>query len=339
MVNDVEWRSLDVMAAEGMSLRVGTFKSSDGTPVEFTSDMLRKVFAKVKAPLPMYLTHKDAGTGKERQILGHAVKLGLEASGDKIHYKAIMMDPSFKLMYASGYDDTSAEIDIIRDEVGNPIDGTLTGFAVVPNPAITGTQMKVSAMAFEAPSIVSGMTPPSGVAPPSNIKSSGGIRLTGKIENKLLEMGVPADKVPTLVEDLGAYFSKKFEHDGLQKKFEEQTEALNLAKKDKEETDKKFASQTKEFETYLGEKVASLVNDVKGMNFANPEAVVDGLPVQQKITMLSKIKENLIAKTPATVASVGLQAVPTLPTGMQTQTQMLAEMGLTDMWNRTHKEA
>lgn len=334
MVNDVEWRSLDVVAAEGMSLRVGAFKSSDGTIVEFSPEMLRKVFAKAVNPLPMYLTHKDAGSGLPREVLGHAVKLGLEAQGDKIHFKAIMMDPSFKLMYASGYDDTSAEIDIIRDDVGNVVDGTLTGFAVVPNPAISGTEMKVSAIAFEAPSTKGDVDAPSA----SNKKSSGGIKLTGRIEKSLLESGVPADKVESLMGVMEAHFSKKFEHDGLQQKFEAQKQELELACASEKAMKKKFEDLNVEFEAYLGEKVATLVNEVKGMNFANPEAVVDGLPVQQKITMLSKIKENLVAKTPASAPSVNLQAVP--PVAPQAKFEdMLKDLGVTDMWNSTHKEA
>lgn len=349
MVNDVEWRSLDVMAAEGMSLRVGAFKSSDGTIVEFSPDMLKKVFAKVKDPLPMYLTHKDAGTGKPREVLGHAVKLGLEANGDKIHFKAIMMDPSFKLMYASGYDDTSAEIDIVRDEVGNVVDGTLTGFAVVPNPAISGTEMKVSAIAFQAheggctttststgTSYSGGYIPP--VLTPTINQSSGGIKLTGRIEKSLLESGVPADKVEALMGTMEAHFSKKFEHDGLQAKFEAQKQELELACSKEKEMKKKFEDLSAEFEAYLGEKVATLVNEVKGMNFANPEAVVEGLPVQQKITMLSKIKENLVAKTPAAAPAANLQAAP--PAAPQAKFEdMLMELGVKDLWNSTHKEA
>jgi len=332
MVNDVEWRSLDVMAAEGMSLRVGAFRASDGEVVEFTSDVLKKVFAKVRNPVPMYLTHKDAGTGKSREVLGHAVKLGLEADGDKIHYKAVMMDPSFKLMYASGYDDTSAEITPIRDETGRIIDGELTGIAVVPNPAISGTQMKVSAIAFEAPKkCVLTSAPIVDISKPS----SGGIKLTGRIEKTLLENGVPMDKVEGLLGSMETYYSKKFENDGLQKKFDAQTEELNLACASEKAMKKKFEDLNKEFETYLGEKVATLANEVKAMNFANPEAVVDGLPVQQKIAMLSKIKENLVSAKPATSPSVGLQATPVA----SSQGQLLAEMGLTDMWNKSFKEA
>jgi hypothetical protein len=322
--------------------------------VEFTSDVLKKVFARAVAsgkPVPMYLTHKDAGTGQPRDVLGHAVKLGLEADGDKFHYKAIMMDPTFKLMYASGYDDTSAEITPIRDEGTHEIiDGILTGIAVVPNPAISGTQMKVSAIAFEAPvqgGLITTTTTGTGWVPgttsgtPATIPvtiPSGGIKLTGRVEKSLLESGVPADKVEGLMGTMETYFSKKFEHDGLQKKFEDQTKELEFACASEKTMKKKFEDLNKEFEGYLGEKVAILANEVKAMNFANPEAVVEGLPVQQKITMLSKIKENLVSAKPANTPSVGLQATPT-NLGMQTKDQLLSEMGLTDMWNTSFKEA
>lgn len=149
MADNIEWRSLDVLGAEGMSLRVGSFRSADGEVVEFTPDIIRKVFSKVTHAVPMYLTHRGAESGQPRQILGHAVKLGLETTGDQLHYKAVMTDPQFKMLYASGFDDTSAEVEPIRDKAGHIVDGKLTGIAVVPNPAIVGTEMKVTQLAFE----------------------------------------------------------------------------------------------------------------------------------------------------------------------------------------------
>jgi len=321
MVDSVEWHSLGVMSAEGMSLRVGAFKASDGEVVEFSSEVLKKIFSKVQDPVPMYLTHKDAGTGKPRTVLGHAVKLGLEHDGDKIHYKALMMDPTFKMMYASGYDDTSAEIDPIRDDAGNIIDGTLTGIAVVPNPAIVGTEMKVAAMAFEAPA--------------SN--PVGGIRLTGnRIEKTLLENGVPVDKVASALQDLELHFSKQFETAGLQKKFDASEAALALACAKEKDMNKKFEDLTKEFETHLGYKVDQLVAEVKTIGFASPEAVVEGLPVQQKIAMLSKIKENMIAQKPASSPSVGLQGQPPALNAAKQFEKDLADLGCTQLWSDLH---
>ena len=334
MKEDIQWRSCDVTAAEGMSLRVGSFRASDGEVVTFEPPVLQKIFAKVNAPLPMYCTHKDAGTGKPRVVFGHAVKVGLGAQSDSIHFRALMMDPAFKGLYAGGYDDTSAEVDLIRDETGTIVDGTLTGFAVVPNPAISGTEMKVSAVAFEAPSV--GITPTLSAPDKPKIVSSGGIKLTGKIDGILLAAGVPADKVEALVGNMESYFSKKFEYTGLQKKFEDQGKELQFACTERDSMKKKFEDLNKEFETHLGDKVATLVNEVKGMNFANPEAVVEGLPNAQKIAMLSKIKENIVTKTPASQPSVGLSSAGSMSPADAT-TALIAEMGLTDMWNQTHQ--
>jgi hypothetical protein len=345
MVDTVEWHSLGVMSAEGMSLRVGAFKASDGEVVEFSNDVLKKIFSKVRDPVPMYLTHKDAGTGQARVVMGHAVKLGLELDGNKIHYKALMMDPEFKMMYASGYDDTSAEIDPIRDEAtGKIIDGTLTGIAVVPNPAISGTQMKVAAVAFSAPETGSvqytaGTTssPYCNSTDPVVEKSKGVIKLTGtKIERMLLENGVPSDKVAGVIEASGAYFSKQFEHEGLQKKFEEQSKALELACSSEKDMKKKFEDLNKEFEIHLSGKVGELINEVTTIGFANPGAVIEGLPVQQKIAMLSKIKENMIAAKPASAPSIGLTASPPVLDVKKQFEKELAELGCAGMWDEVH---
>lgn len=325
MSDNIEWRSLDVTAAEGMSLRVGAFKASDGEVVEFTSDVLKKIFSKVTKPVPMYLTHKDAGTGQPRTVLGHAVKLGLELQGDKVHYKALMMDPEFKLMYASGYDDTSAEITPIRDETGTIVDGELTGIAVVPNPAISGTQMKVSAVAFSAP----------------NVPNSGGIKLTGKttIERTLLESGVPADKLEATIEGLNVAFSKKFEMAGLQKKFEDAQKEIELACSEKEAMKKKFEDLSKEYETMLNDKVTALAGEIKTVGFANPEAVVEGLTVQQKIATLSRMKENLATSKPMNGgANFGKSEVPPVKTPEVQLAADLEEMGLKGLWDQVHKQ-
>lgn len=333
MTDNIEWRSLDVTMAEGMTLRVGSFRASDGEVVTFAPDALRKIFSRVSTPLPMYDTHKGANTNQPRKVFGHAVKIGLETTGDHICYKALMMDPSFKLAYASGSDDTSAEIDPIRDEAGNIIDGTLTGIAVVPNPAISGTQMKVGAVAFEAPTVTLELP-----AAPVIQSSSGGFDMTKGIEKALLEAGVPADKVGSIVDGARAHFSKEFEHDGLQKRFEDVSKQVELACSERDSFKKKFEDASAELDTIYGGQVTALVNDIKGLKFENPEAIVDGMTNGQKIKTLSTLKESLVKAIPAS-ASVGnpiVSAQPAAPGGMKFE-DMLKEMGVEQMWNDTHK--
>jgi hypothetical protein len=343
MGNEITWKSLDVTAAEGMSLRVGAFKSSDGSVVEFSPEVLQKVFAKVTSPIPMYLTHQGARTGEQRTVLGHAVKLGLEHFGDKLHFMAVMMDPSFKLMYASGYDDTSAEITPILNAQGVPIDGDLTGIAVVPNPAIPGTEMTVRAMAFSAPSpamIVSDGSQMSN-CPKDEKKSSGGIKLTGRLDKTLLENGVPADKVESLSSYMESFYAKKFEQAGLQKNFEDQGKLLAASEARNADVQKKFEDVTKLYEAVLNDKVTTLAAECKALNFANPDAIVDGLNIPQKIATLSKLKETLVASKPA-LGGANFQVPPgTSPTGApQKQFEdTLKELGLGDMWNTLHPGA
>jgi hypothetical protein len=350
MSDNIEWRSLDVTAAEGMSLRVGTFLASDGEPVEFTQDVLKKVFSKVTKPVPMYLTHKDAGTGKDRVILGHAVKLGITPQYDSIHFKALMMDPTFKLMYASGYDDTSAEITPIRDEAtGRIVDGVLTGFAVVPNPAISGTEMKVSAIAFSTGGTTGSYVPTVPVVPKIELDSAkdivkpnnGGIKLTGKtvIERTLLESGVPADKLDATVDALGQAFSKKFEQAGLQKKFEDAQEAIKLACSERDEMKKKFEDLNNEYNTMLSDKVAALSSEIKTIGFANAEAIVEGLDVRQKIATLSKMKEGLATSKPMTAGAQFQTQVPPAASSAKAFQDNLTELGVADLWNKYHKGA
>ena len=138
--DDVTWKSLEFLHLGGMTLRTGTFRSSDGTNNKFTAPVLKKIFDKVDKPLPIYLTHDGAGNvfdNAKRPILAYAYKLGMTKDCGQILFQAFAMDPaSRQLMAFEGYDCTSAEVDVITDDKGDIVDGTLMGIAAVPVPAI-----------------------------------------------------------------------------------------------------------------------------------------------------------------------------------------------------------
>jgi len=102
---------------------------------------------------------------------------------------------------------------------------------------------------------------------------------------------------------------------------------------------KKFEDLSKEYETMLNDKVAALAGEIKTVGFANPEAVVEGLTVQQKIATLSKMKENLATSKPMSGgANFEKAQVPPAQTAEVKLASDLAEMGLTDLWNTVHKQ-
>jgi len=142
------------MAVGGMTLRTGMFRSGDGEMNNFTPEVLRKIFSKISHPIPIYLTHDGAGNiydNVKRPVLGYAYKFGLQLAGNQILFQAFLMDPASKQLVAfSGYDCTSAEVDVTKAGA-DVVDGVLTGIAAVPVPAISGTNLQMQMVKLSAP--------------------------------------------------------------------------------------------------------------------------------------------------------------------------------------------
>lgn len=317
---DIKWKGVEVLDVSGLTLKVGTFTGTDGVPTPFTPDLVNRIYDKIDKPVPFYFTHGLGGDDKVK--IGYAHKFGIDPNTNELHYKSFVFEDGVKeQIVQNGYTSTSAEVDYTNDENGTPIDGTLTGIALVQNPAVPGTGIKVSAVAFakkpKGEPMVEGTT---------SIKAFSSTRIG--VERLLLEKGFSAGEVTTLFEMLGEINkgdnTKHLEAYNEEKKtFESQISALT---KELEAEKKKNT----EFEMQLGNiyksQLAGAINEVKALGFSDPDKMVEGLPIQQQIITLSKIKENFATQkglsTPPGIASPGASS-PSV--AFQ---EVIAEMGL-----------
>lgn len=320
-IEDVAWKSVEILSVDGMTLRTGAFRASDKEVVEFTPDVIKKIYDKIKSPIPIYLTHKGADAGVyNRPTLGFAFKFGVGKVGTELAYQSYLFDVNSKSLIAGdGFDSTSAEVDIIRDDKGNVVDGTLTGIALVTDPAIPGTEIDAKTIKLSQPKEGDKVT----------VKAFGSSKAS--IEKMLLEKGLSADEVGALWETMNEHFSRT----GESKKLQGEIEALNANVKtlttERDEFKTKFESAAKEIDAVLGEKLTAALNEVKALGFSAPETIVAGMPIKQQLETLGKIKENFAKESP-----IGGKS-PSVPPATDSKTELqnvINEFGLQDQFDK-----
>jgi len=332
MADNIEWKSVDVIHTEGMTVRVGAFRSMDGTVAEFTPPIIQKMFAKITKPIPIYYTHDGAGNILTTRVpLGYAVKFGIDPMSHSLLYQAFLFDEDTKkYIFAEGCDCTSAEVDFeINDLTKMPTDATLNGIAIVPIPAIKGTDMKVSAVAFSK----------------SKELPHGGDNVTAKaftsksgIEKALLEKGFTPDEVEGLFAGTQDYFAKRSNEAKLMADMEVQGKAFTDLQAKHTELEAKYADATKTIETHLSEKLTGLIGEIKTAGFEAPETLIQGMDVPTGLKVLGQFKENL-AKTPITQKTDLSKAKDETATDAnKVFAEVAAELGVTDQIGKYMKQ-
>jgi len=143
----IEWRNSKVLKVSGVTARPGTFTSQGGKTIPFTPELCKKLFSDSPTLIPTYLTHED------RDACGYLYKLGYNSADDTILYEGFVFDPvKQQRIQSDGFNSVSPEIEFTKDEDGQFIGGIITGNAFVRNPAITGTKVSSTMVAFSAPS-------------------------------------------------------------------------------------------------------------------------------------------------------------------------------------------
>ncbi len=318
----------------GLTLKTGKFRSNDGTEVELSPEVIEKIYSKVDTPVPFYFTHANAGE-LERYTLGFAYKYGLDKEAHRMEYKAFLYDPTLKEKYAiEGYGSTSAEVDLIQDEDGKFVDGSLTGIVLTNLPSIDGTDISISSKLFSRKMESSIHTGDSMIKLFSADKAG--------VEKFLLEKGFSPDDVTSL------WSAMKTVSDNEVKKamFEAEQQAAGAEQKVAElermlaDTTKKtetLQSQVKEYEQkyndVLSEKLDLTVSEIKSLGVKEPEKIVDGMTNEQKIAMLTKLKENIVIEKPAQTPSPSAQEPPKM-TPKDAMMEVLAELGVTQEYEK-----
>lgn len=329
-----EWKSVPVFEVGGMTLKTGKFRAGDGTEVDLSPEVIEKIFSKADKPVPFYFTHANAGS-TERYTLGFAYKYGLDKESHKFEYKAFAYDPTLAEKYAlQGFDATSAEVDLVKGPDGAYVDGTLTGIALTNVPMIPGTDISISSKLF------SRKTEPSTQTGDSMIKLFSADK--AGVEKFLLEKGLAPEDVTSLwgamktvsdSEVQKVLFEADAKAQSAEGKVAELEKSLAGMTKKVDELGSKASEYEKKYNDVLKEKLQVTVNEVKAMGVKEPEKIVDGMSNEQKIAMLSKIKENMVLEKPPTTPPPSTTESPK-STPKDAMMEVLAEMGLTQEYEK-----
>lgn len=330
-----EWKSVPVFEVGGMTLKTGKFRSNDGTEVELSPEVIEKIFSKADQPVPFYFTHANAGQ-TERYSLGFAYKYGLDRESHKMEYKAFAYDQSLLEKYAiQGFDATSAEVDLIKGPDGAYVDGTLTGIALTNLPGIDGTDISISSKLFSRKNELDTQQTGDSMIKLFSADKAG-------VEKFLLEKGFSPEDVTSLwgamktvsdSETQRVLFEAESKAQGAESKVAELESKVVEATKKVESLQAKASEYEKKYNDALDEKLQATVNEIKSLGVKEPEKIVDGLPNEQKIAMLSKIKENLVIDKPSTTPPPSTQDTQKA-TPKAAMIEVLEEMGLTQEYEK-----
>ena len=299
----MQTKSSVILRVNGNMITSGTYTSSDGTEVKFTPELIRKIFSKVKDHVPYYITHEGApivsGAKDERVPVGYAYKVGLSDDSSETTHEGFVFDAGAKQRVSSDCDNVSPEIDFVTDDDGNVIDGTLTGLAFVPNPAINGTNVASAATVFS--------------------------RQTKK--NSSTEGNMPEDDLNVQLEAARKQALK----------FSDDLEAEKKSHRDTQLKFEAEQQKNKElFEKYtdlLNEQVKAHSLEVKSLGFAKPEELVNGLEPEAAIQVLVGIKKQFSApgmKAPEQKISGGSSNTTTEDDVKKARFSAMEELGFTE---------
>ena len=319
-MDSLKWKSTDVLKVSGSTLRQGKFTAGipspdgiirEGKPTDFTPELIEMIYGNIESHVPYYLGHKLDPT---RKAIGYAYKFGLPMSKDDLKHQGFVFDENAKVKITTeGFDSISPEIDFTIDQDGKVIDARLDGMAFVPNPAIVGTETETAIAVFSKASEAMNMTvdeflkgkglsaddishvrkmfdvaPASAettITTASSTTNSPPMSTTGTTSIGTTYTP-PAPIVPptlTLREDVGS---------GDTERLRGELTALRT----------QYEQQVARTEQLLGTQYDGIVNELKELGVENPGEIVKGLPTENKISVLTKMKGTIIKKTPLTKA-------------------------------------
>jgi hypothetical protein len=192
---------------------------------------------------------------------------------DDIKYNGFVFDrDSINRIVASGYDKVSPEL--------SPDGDRLLAIAFVPNPAISGTDADMEIKLFSKPA--DGNSEGNMTEAQSTTEATPAATTTGTVPQTVnvsnVAPSVTQEHVTELrsvaVPDVSALVSQVEEY---RTKYEQA-----VAKND----------------TLLEAQYKGVLGEVRALGINDPEGIVRNLPVDQKISVLSKMKESIAAKKP-----------------------------------------
>lgn len=280
----MHFKSSEIYKVSG-SMKQGKFVSNDGTEVEITPELISKIYQNVKGHIPYYLSHDNPLI---RTPIGYAYKVGKDEGDNTLLHEGFVFDKKAQRELAINYSDKiSPEIDLeIDKETGKITNASLHALSFVHNPAIPDTKVEIIRQLFSKGENESSMQDKdvklneTVVNPITGTETVGNVTITAPVSQEQPKVTIPPAPVvqerqtPVTIVDIT--------------KYEDRIKELEM----KLEEDKKFK------ESVFNEKYTNVVNDLKSLGVTDVENVVTDLPVDQKILVLTKMKEKIIKTAP-----------------------------------------
>lgn len=315
-MDSLNWKSTDILKVSGSTLIKGKFTagipSSDGIiregkPTDFTPEIIEMLYKNIESHVPYYLGHKLDPT---RKTIGYAYKFGLPPTKDDLKHQGFVFDENAKVKITTeGHDSISPEIDFTIDQEGKVIDAHLEGMAFVPNPAIDGTETQTALAVFSKTSEDKNMTAD------EYLKGKGLSCEEISHVRKLFddapaaaatpETGTSAtlnSAAPTTTGSTGMWNAPQTTTAPATTQETKPAENIEQLRGQIDNLKSQYEQQVAKTEQLLGIQYDGIVNELKELGVDNPGEIVKGLPTENKITVLSKMKGTLIKKAPMSKA-------------------------------------
>jgi len=305
---NIVWRNSQNLKVKGAAITKGVCCSAEGKEFDFTDGLMTKILSHFTDAVPIKIGH---GATPE---VGRAYKLGFDSVSQNLPFEGhIYGNDKRKEIESTGRNKISPEIDFTFDESGNPIDGVITALALVPIPAMEGTQVSCIPMTFSAPN-------------ESDHMNQEGIMVFYPKGTTVVEPTSTTTTYIPVVEPTGSAnfeaeiskykeMSAKFEAEAVAAKAEVasvQADVANLkavadAKAAEAAT---LAAQLNDYKTkvdaltventgFIQEKTDSVVAELKTLGFKSPETIATELPAKQRIEVLKQMKSNFVINAPS----------------------------------------
>lgn len=299
-MSDRIWKTVDALHVDGASIRAIPVKDNHGKLTPWTPSIIEKIYNKIKGPLPLYIKHDERALF--RQPVGYGVKFGITEDHTDITYNGFVFDDgAIKQIIEEGYNCISPEVENEYDEQGELVDSTLLAMAFVKNPAFPGMQVQYAKAAFsesQNDELASKTGEPmSKAAAIDTLKSKGLTETEIASITQAFESAEPAkqetpaqQQAPPVQSTPAAHVEQKSappaapDMSALEQRLAEQATVI--------------AQLQQKNEDLLKTQYNTVRDEVKGLGINDPDDIVKGLPTEQKISILSKMKEKMARTQP-----------------------------------------
>lgn len=303
----ITWKSAEILKVFGTTIREGIYTggktevaggiTTQDTPTQFTPAKIARIYENISTHVPLYLGH---GGGPTRKPIGYAYKFGVTETLDDIKYNGFIFDQdAMHKIITEGHDRVSPEI---TEDVEH-----LIGIAFVPNPAIDGTEADMQQIVFSKGDTnstdgVTSMTDETTTAQPTPQPVQ--TQTQQQSQSPSQAQAQAAVKTETIVPDVSALVSQVEDFRG------------------------KYEQALAKIETLMTQQYETVVSEMKSLGVSDPGSIVRGLPTEQKIAVLSKMKESIVLNKPLATPTPSAPDQPAPTDVDKALNEVLTELGV-----------